>query len=252
MKRTMRILSVVVITAMVLLIGIPAFGAPILQGYFDSSGQWSVDDGTRTAEAVFEISDNVLTITLTNTALITSAPNEVLAGLFFDFSGTLSNPHVVVAEGSNLLQPSGTVPFGTNLDGEWGYLTGITTNQGRGSYGISATSLDPDDPDPDGWTGFGQGTIIDSSALYVNPLTPNGWEFGLVGGTLSGGWSNGYAVQSAVIITWDIDVDGDINNVWFLYGTDYDRAPPVPEPATLLLLGAGLLGIAGFRRKFKK
>lgn len=229
-----------------------AFGMPILTGSSSDGFTWTASDTDgRSAEAVFIQTATGFDILLSSLAVETSQPNEVLAGIFFGLNGgeAISNPHV---DGmGNIFSSTHTLIYGDNLDGEWAFRAGIDgINGGLGDYGISSTAFDPGAGAPLGWDGFGNGYIIDSSKSYIPPTSIDGAEFGIVAGTLNLNSAVDSYVINTVRISFDTTGPLNIEEVHFLYGTSYEGTP-VPEPATLLLLGGGLFGLGVFRKKYK-
>jgi hypothetical protein len=82
------------------------------------------------------------------------------------------------------------------------------------------------------FSAFTKGTTSNTVTFDLSgpPAVPNG-------NYLVFTWTNWNTNGSSVLSGFDFEANGG--------------AAPVPEPGTLLLLGAGLVGLVGFRRKFK-
>ena len=95
---------------------------------------------------------------------------------------------------------------------------------------------------------------FDFSPFIQIPLTQNTATYTLDVGSLFVSWNPGGTVFASLSIQEllsDGDVwEGDIRLYNSTFTLDYEQgSAPVPEPSTLLLMGAGILGLVGYNRK---
>jgi len=139
--------------AAVLTVGISAVAGASSITYSGSAGNLS-------AQAVFDLTGNTLTVTLTNTSLYdVLVPADVLTAVLFDVagSGLLTKGTATLSTGSSV---AFFPPSGTDVGGEWAYVE----DQGISSSGLGV---------------FGPGDRFNTNDLWA-PANPDGLQYGIL------------------------------------------------------------------------
>lgn len=261
--------------AMIILLGLMASGTAAAESmtvngyqnpYLDEWGN-VYNDYEYSAQASFELSGSVLTVTLTNTSTQdVDAADEVLTGLLFSVSGqgTLApvsasvlnwspnNSQIVYWDGSNPNAYSGSsdgTVYG-DISSEWAF------------NGVGLSSAAYEDISGDQFTEADLMGLLPGNQTLWAPNAPNGIPYGILpladDPNTVGADSRvdgGPLVRGGVVFTFEVSeffTLEDIQNISFQYGVgvcDPNIPPAVPEPASMTLLGIGVAAMA-LRKRF--